>query len=178
MRTETKRKDWRSMGEKKRGGEMGSTFNKTLRNQAKRKGARLTLRSSSTDLVSKQLCLSSVREGNPPLYSPLFCLLPGGLQNQAAPGALCFTDTSVPAAARSHRAYAAYDRRAGLCFSTRAPKVSRLVCSAEGAGPWSQLLCLWQMIFSCKKTKPDYLMDCIIFPGGLELQLQSKKFYA
>lgn len=115
---------------------MGSVFIKTLRNQAKRKGARLTLRSSSTDMVGKQLCLSSVKEGiSPPPPSPLFCLLPGGLRSRAAPGAPCFTDTSVPAAARSHRAYAACDRHAGLCFSTRAPKVSRLVCSAEGAGP-------------------------------------------
>lgn len=45
---------------------MGSVFIKTLRNQAKRKGARLTLRSSSTDMVGKQLCLSSVKEGISP----------------------------------------------------------------------------------------------------------------
>lgn len=75
MRTETKRKDWRSMGGKK-WGEMGSTFLKTLRNKTKRKGARLTLRSSSSDMVSKQLCLSSVREGLPLPSSPLFRLLP------------------------------------------------------------------------------------------------------
>lgn len=49
---------------------MGSAFIKTLRNQAKRKGARLTLRSSSTDMVGKQLCLSSVKEGIPPPPQP------------------------------------------------------------------------------------------------------------
>lgn len=57
-------------------------------------------------------------------------------------------------------------------------RVSRLVCSAEGAGPWSQLLCLSQMIFLCKETKPGYLMDCVIFTDSLELQMQGKKFYA
>lgn len=61
---------------------------------------------------------------------------------RAAPGAVappapCFTDSRVHPAAVSRRADAARgrDRRAGEQHSTCAPGVSRLVCSAEGAGP-------------------------------------------
>lgn len=61
---------------------------------------------------------------------------------RAAPGAVappapCFTGSRVHPAAVSRRADAARgrDRRAGEQHSTCAPGVSRLVCSAEGAGP-------------------------------------------